>query len=174
VSNKDTPTKATKTRKLRTLPRFLYFAYGANTNVAAMARRCPLAKPYGKMMLRDHRLSFHGVADVQEAKGRTVFGALWWITPQCERSLDAFEGFPTLYVKQYGKVMLADGTEHVVMFYVMKNPGFPAPPYSTYEDTLRTGYNEFNLPAEQIDLAISEGPPVRHVFTDPAELWETA
>ena len=72
---------SSKPRKLRTLPRTLYFAYGANTNTEAMAGRCPLAAPHGKMMLRDHRLMFRGVADVVPHEGRTVFGASTTLPP---------------------------------------------------------------------------------------------
>ena len=34
----------------------LYFAYGANMNVAAMAARCPRSKPLGLAKLVRHRL----------------------------------------------------------------------------------------------------------------------
>jgi hypothetical protein len=153
--------------------RILYFAYGANTNLASMDSRCPDADPVGKMMLEDHCLKFRGVADVVRAPGRTVFGALWWITPRCERSLDAFEGFPSFYTKQYGKVVL-DGVERIVMFYVMAKDGPASPPYSGYERTLREGYEEFGLPQEQIDLAIEECPAPVHRFKNPADLWSMA
>ncbi len=158
-------TAKTTTRKPKTLPRMLYFAYGANTNLASMAARCPLAKAHGKMILQDFKLKFRGVADVVPAKGRSVFGALWWITPRCERALDAFEGFPNFYEKEYGKVIV-DGKEETVMFYVMASNGPAAPPYSTYENTLRVGYAEFDLPLEQIDLAILEGPEQNHRFKE--------
>lgn len=161
-------------RKLRTLPRTLYFAYGANTNVGAMANRCPLAKPHSSMKLRGHKLVFRGVADVVPAKGSMVEGALWWITPQCERALDSFEGFPTFYGKQYGKVTL-DGVEHIVMFYTMVEDGPRSPPYNSYERTLREGYDQFGLPQSQIDAAIAEGPPSRHVFeTGTRFTWDDA
>ncbi len=168
----DPATKARKPRKLRTLPRSLYFAYGANTNLAAMASRCPLAVPNGRMTLNDHRLVFRGVADVEQCKGRVTFGALWWITSRCERSLDAFEGFPDLYTKQYGRLTL-DGVEQLVMFYTMTSPSYEAPPYTVYERTLREGYASFGLPTEQIDLAIEEGPATPHRFSIPS-LWTSS
>ena len=106
---------------------------------------------------------FRGVADVVPATGRSVFGALWWITVRCERALDQFEGFPHLYIKQFGKVVV-EGVEELVMFYVMRLDGPASPPYRLYEETLRTGYDEFDLPQEQIDLAIEEGPTTGNRF----------
>jgi hypothetical protein len=134
----------------------LYFAYGANTNLAAMARRCPKAKPLGMTSVKDYRLVFRGVADVEPCKGSILFGALWEITPQCERSLDAFEGFPTLYEKMYG-VMPIKGVQQEIMIYTMTDPhgrGTGKPP-ATYEQTLREGYAHFGIPEYQIDEAIA-------------------
>lgn len=133
----------------------LYFAYGANTNIAGMARRCPDARPIGRMRLNDHRLIFRGVADVEPVDGRHVSGALWWITPACEASLDRFEGYPYHYVKRRTKVVL-HGEEQEVMFYVMRRNNGTSPPPDSYEFTLRHGYEAFGIPQDQIDKAIDE------------------
>lgn len=77
--------------------RILYFAYGANTNAGSMARRCPAARAVATCTIPDHALVFRGVADVVVRKGFTVRGVMWEITEECERALDAFEGFPRLY-----------------------------------------------------------------------------
>ncbi len=143
----------------------LYFAYGANTNIAAMAKRCPKAQPIGMMRLDNYRLVFRGVADVEPAPGDVVIGALWSITDECEAALDRFEGFPTLYTKLLGTLNL-NGQEHDVMLYVMtdqeaRGTGHPSP---FYEQTLREGYAAFGIPEEQLDAAIEavEGTYARH------------
>lgn len=136
-------------------PRRLYFAYGANTNKASMARRCPDARPVCVMKLDGHRLAFRGVADVVPASGECVFGVLWEITDRCEAALDRFEGFPTMYGKEYGKATLPGGEVAHVMWYTMNaDPDHYQPPYEGYEATLRVGYADFGLPVEQLDLAI--------------------
>jgi len=150
--------------------RILYFAYGANTNVDSMASRCPAAEPVGAMILEAHKLKFAGVADVVQAESGRVAGALWWITPACERSLDRFEGFPNLYVKAYGTVKM-DGAEHVVMFYVMRKDSHPSPPSAGYLATLRQGYRDFDLPQEQLDLALADCPQPIHRFRSYDEGW---
>ena len=42
----------------------IYFAYGANTNKQAMARRCPKAKPIGAGHIVNYKLKFNNVADI--------------------------------------------------------------------------------------------------------------
>jgi gamma-glutamylcyclotransferase (GGCT)/AIG2-like uncharacterized protein YtfP len=135
-------------------PRF-YFAYGANTHREHMARRCPAAKSVGRVKLYGHSLAFRGVADVIRKPGAVVHGALWEITPECERSLDAFEGFPRLYVKRTATLKMR-GRDVRVMFYVMRqNDERFSPPPRSYEDVLRAGYAHFGLKSEQIDAAIA-------------------
>lgn len=133
----------------------LYFAYGANTNLGSMERRCPAARPLCALRLKDYKLMFRGVADVVPAKGAEVFGALWRITPACERALDRFEGFPRLYTKSYASAVIG-GVEVDVMFYVMNGSTDHVPPSHYYEATLREGYADFDLPAAQLDDAIAE------------------
>lgn len=133
--------------------RTYYFAYGANTNLSSMAHRCPAAKPLGTLILEDHRLVFSGVADIQEWKGCVVHGALWHITPECERALDRFEGFPNLYVKTWIDFE-HDGKDCKAMVYVMRNRTSMSPPGPGYEGTLREGYRHFKMPQRQINRAI--------------------
>lgn len=131
----------------------LYFAYGANTNLAQMARRCPSARYVCNVTLRNHQLVFRGVADVVPARDKTVRGALWLITPACEQALDGFEGFPLLYVKRYVTVRIA-GKRRRIMFYVMRNRRYEGLPSASYEECLRTGYGDCGMPEAQIDDAI--------------------
>jgi gamma-glutamylcyclotransferase (GGCT)/AIG2-like uncharacterized protein YtfP len=139
-------------------PRTLYFAYGANTNHEAMKLRCPEAIPYRPITLSGYKLAFRGVADVIPQEDSKVAGMLWWITKSCEKRLDRFEGFPNLYVKEYG-VLTIDGKREFVMFYVMNDASHFSPPYPSYEECLREGYKQSHLPAEQLDIAIDECYP---------------
>ena len=78
----------------------LYFAYGANTDMDSMGMRCPKAKPVGRGTLWDYMLVFRRVADIIRNNDHVVQGGLWEITPECEASLDRFEGFPNFYTKR--------------------------------------------------------------------------
>lgn len=117
----------------------LYFAYGANLNKEGMHYRCPQAQMVRSHRLKDWRLSFSGVATIQPSPGDTVNGAIWAITDECEKSLDTFEGYPTLYRKEYIRIR-----GHEVMFYVMNNDA-PAEPGIGYLMTIAEGYQDWDL-----------------------------
>lgn len=77
-----------------------YFAYGSNMNLDQMAYRCPAASVVEKVKLEGYRLTFcgrgkgSGVATILPEEGSQVEGVLWKITPECEKSLDFYEGYP--------------------------------------------------------------------------------
>lgn len=80
----------------------LYFAYGANMDVAAMKARAPTAKVVGRARLPRHRLviTVDGYASVMRDARFAVYGLLWEVGLADIRSLDKFEGVDKgLYVK---------------------------------------------------------------------------
>ena len=108
----------------------IYFAYGANTNKDAMAIRCPKAKVIGGGHICGYRLKFNNVADIVPVKGFDQYApcVIWEITESCERSLDRFESYPSLYDKI--EVTGYEGTqgESITGFaYVMNYKGFHTP-----------------------------------------------
>ena len=133
----------------------LYFAYGANLNINNMSHRCPKAKLVGNLDLPDWRLVFKGVADIEVAPHNKVNGVLWYITEDCERSLDIFEGFPRLYRKETFVVKMQDGTVEDVMFYKMNREGY-ALPSEGYFNTIKSGYIQNNLPVDNLYTVLSE------------------
>ena len=126
----------------------LYFAYGANLNIANMAQRCPSAVAIQPYYLDHYRLMFSGVATIEPEEGARVPGALWAITEACEQSLDVFEGYPWLYRKQ--EIMM-DGMP--VMFYVM-NSAAPSEPGASYLETIAQGYEDFGLGLDDLWAAV--------------------
>ena len=63
---------------------------------------------------------YGGVATVIPKEGETVPGLLWSITPECEESLDQYEGYPKLYHK--ADVTVTDpetGKQYHTMMYEM-------------------------------------------------------
>ena len=106
----------------------LYFAYGSNINLDQMAQRCPDARVVGPVTLENYELLFRGnlrgagVATIAPREGSTVHGLLWNITPECERSLDYYEGYPHLYGKEPVTVHGHDGQLHQRVL-TKSNPG---------------------------------------------------
>ena len=127
-----------------------YFAYGANLNIRNMSVRCPNAKPIVPITLNNMQLVFRGVADIEHKQDAILHGAIWDITDECEASLDIFEGYPTLYRKEWFQVKLSDqlaedyGETADVLVYRMNRNGYSAPSPMYYE-TIRQGYRDFNL-----------------------------
>ena len=80
----------------------LYFAYGSNMDVDAMARRCPRAKPLGAARLPRHRLAVMRegwLTATRDPRGE-VHGVLWDVAFADMRALDQYEGSPSgLYAK---------------------------------------------------------------------------
>jgi cation transport regulator ChaC len=71
----------------------LYFAYGANMSRAAMRRRCPGARAIGPAALAGYRffVGLEGWGSVKPARGDTVHGVLWRLTPRDLAALHAYE-----------------------------------------------------------------------------------
>ncbi len=139
----------------------LYFAYGSNINLNQMARRCPAAEAVGPVILEDCKLLFRGnsrgsgVATIKPHKGRKVYGLLWKLTPECEKALDAYEGFPHLYEKQSVTVRDASGQEFTVMAYVMTDLcRIPAAPSEGYYLSIREGFLQNGLPVKALEKAV--------------------
>ena len=102
----------------------LYFAYGSNMDLYQMNYRCPSSEVMGKVTLNDYKLAFrgHGFATVLPSPGDAVQGVLWRLTPEDERRLDFYEGYPRHYEKETVTVYATDGTSQEVMVYTMAAP----------------------------------------------------
>ena len=138
----------------------LYFAYGSNINLGQMEQRCPAAKPIGPVVLDGYELRFrgngggYGVATIAPKKGGHVAGLLWELTPECERALDYYEGYPHLYGKEAVTVRDRAGQAYTVMAYVMRERYWePAMPSSSYYIGILEGYRENGLPVAWLKQA---------------------
>ena len=138
----------------------LYFAYGSNINLDQMAHRCPNAQVVGPVVLENYKLLFRsntrnaGVATIKPHKGRKVHGLLWKITPECEKALDLYEGWPRLYEKEDVTVRDSNGQEFTVMAYVMTDMcKEPALPSVYYYGGIETGYRQNGLPVSVLAKA---------------------
>jgi len=124
----------------------LYWAYGRNLSEAAMRDRCPRAVKLGPLTIRDSQLVFRGVADVVLKKGWETPGGLWWISGQCEETLDAYEGARSrFYLKRYFPSVKAYGKKHKCLFYQMQASQGIMPPTQEYYEAIRQGYADFGL-----------------------------
>ena len=127
----------------------LYFAYGMNTNKGQMAMRCPDARSLGRAVLYGYEFRFSRHADIIENPDFNTHGVLWDITAECEKSLDALEGFPDYYLKKQVNVF-HNGRPVECMVYYMAGDLVDALPSDGYLEMLFEGYAEHNVNTEQI------------------------
>lgn len=128
-------------------------AYGSNLNLEQMAYRCPTAKVVSAETLYDYQLEFRRVATIVKRKGSCVPVGIWEIDDECEKSLDRYEGYPTLYRKEYIKMMVK-GEEKEVMVYIM-NRGFLQMPSDSYLFTIWQGYQDVGLDLDKLEDALN-------------------
>lgn len=120
-----------------------YLAYGSNLNLKQMAYRCPTAKVVGTAMLKDYQLTFQSVATIIPKQGAMTPVGIWEIDQICEKALDRYEGYPTLYRKEYVKVEYK-GEELECLIYIMNNHR-PSLPSINYYESIMDGYNDVGL-----------------------------
>ena len=131
-----------------------YIAYGSNLSESQMAMRCPTAKVVGTSTLKDWRLLFDGPASIERFDGYEVPVLIWDIQPDDERSLDRYEGYPTLYRKEYIDIEV-NGKVEKAMVYIM-NKGEPAYPSRHYYDVILQGYYDVGLKPAYLDDALKD------------------
>lgn len=131
-----------------------YFAYGMNTNLDEMARRCPGSKNLGLAWLNDYELCFRTHCDIEHKPGSRMCGVLWDINLDNLRSLDILEGYPHYYTRfnvrvKQGKIW------HNALVYQMNNQHWLSSPSQGYLDCVREGYIGNDMPLTQIDNALN-------------------
>jgi hypothetical protein len=122
----------------------LYFAYGSNMDVAAMAQRCPRSKPLGPARLARHRFFImdSGWASVMADPRRDVHGVLWDLSLADVRVLDNYEDIRSgLYKKIVQPVLRGQGASARALVYVGG---------STRAGVAQPGYMEQVIAAAQI------------------------
>lgn len=139
----------------------LYVAYGSNMNLEQMSYRCPKAKIVGTGILEGYKLTFRGrykgVANIEPCKGRGVPIVLWEITDDCEKALDLYEGYPSLYIKEEVEVKVK-GKVETAMVYIMASEytNMVAAPTEYYFNVIARGYSDNEVDLKPLQISYSE------------------
>jgi hypothetical protein len=111
----------------------LYFAYGANMGVGAMARRCPRSKALGPARLERHRLQVmrEGWLTAAPDPRSAVHGVLWDLALSDVAALDRYEGLAQgLYGKAAQPVITPRGPRQAIVYFgANSGPGIARPDY---------------------------------------------
>jgi hypothetical protein len=98
----------------------LYFAYGSNMDVAAMAARCPRSVAIGSARLVRHRLAAmrEGWLTVVRDPRACVHGVLWNLALSDVPALDRYEGLANgLYRKALQSVATSTGAKRALVYF---------------------------------------------------------
>jgi hypothetical protein len=111
----------------------LYFAYGSNMNVDAMARRCPRSKALGLARLERHRLAVmrEGWLTAVRNPSSAVHGVLWDLALSDIPALDRHESLSQgLYTKETQPVIAERGPKRAIVYFgANAGPGVLRPAY---------------------------------------------
>lgn len=111
----------------------LYFAYGANMSVGAMAGRCPRSKALGPARLERHRLQVmrEGWLTAAPDPRSAVHGVVWDLALSDVAALDRYEDLPQgLYGKVAQPVITPRGPRQAIVYFgANSGPGIARPDY---------------------------------------------
>jgi gamma-glutamylcyclotransferase (GGCT)/AIG2-like uncharacterized protein YtfP len=111
----------------------LYFAYGANMDRAGMAARCRQARAQGPAVLERHHfvISGDGYASVVPARGESVHGVLWRLSPRDLAALNIFESLDSGLYRRASLPVRIGGRRVRALLYVARKgaAGKPRPGY---------------------------------------------
>jgi gamma-glutamylcyclotransferase (GGCT)/AIG2-like uncharacterized protein YtfP len=111
----------------------LYFAYGSNMDVDAMARRCPRSKALGLARLERHRLAVmrEGWLTAVRDSRSAVHGVLWDLALSDIAALDRHEDLSKgLYTKETQPVIAERGPKRAIVYFgANSGPGVLRPAY---------------------------------------------
>lgn len=123
-----------------------YVAYGSNLNKEQMMARCPSAECIGPAILENYKLKFNLYLTVEPQENNNVPVGIWKITKEDERKLDRYEGFPTMYRKEYVNVQV-NGIKRKCLIYIMNYiPNrMNCKPTFEYLERCQKGYMDFGF-----------------------------
>jgi hypothetical protein len=111
----------------------VYFAYGSNMSVSAMARRCPRSRALGLARLERHRLAVmrEGWLTAVRDPRSAVQGVLWDLALSDVAALDRYEGVSHgLYVKLLQAVVAERAPRQAIVYFgANAGPGLARPAY---------------------------------------------
>src|ERR1700722_2227206 len=130
----------------------LYFAYGSNMDVNAMARRCPRSKALGRARLERHRLAVmrEGWLTAARNPSSAVHGVLWDLAFSDIPALDRHESLSQgVYVKLTQAIVAERGPKQAIVYLgTNSGPGVLRPAYIA---EVLAAARSWRLPAEGVE-----------------------
>jgi AIG2 family protein len=139
----------------------LHFAYGSNMHRGVMRKHAPTAAPVGMARLAEYRfvITSDGYASVEPARRRSVYGALWQLTPRDRVTLDLWENIAAGQYRAEILPVLESGHRRLALVYVAR----PRPlgrPKAGYMEIVVAAARALELPGDYV-ASLEEWLPVR-------------
>lgn len=138
-------------------PTVWYFAYGSNLSRAVMQSRAGQILDAQLGRLENHELLFNkkvrggsAEANIQPARGKSVFGVLYKLTDAALRSLDRATSVPDHYRRIQLNIFDSEGNKINAQAYIASKVGKGLRPTPLYLQTLLDGASEHGLPEDYI------------------------
>ncbi len=138
----------------------IYIAYGSNSNLTQMQRRCPDARRLGTAVLEGYKLTFKGdsgeyYATIEPSEDSEVPVVVWELSEQDEEELDEYEDYPLMYEKKYLTITL-NGKPYEAMTYVMYDYLMYGEPQEGYCAEIAEGYRQNGFDLAVLQRAVEE------------------
>jgi len=140
--------------RFKEIDHLLYFAYGHNTNTKEMKRRCPDARYIGVAVLKNFKLVMKHFADIESSDGDQTQGVLWSISSKDLKTLDHDEGLHDHYNRIPIKVNMGDQELRAAAYIMDPSYRADAAPKDRYVDLVRQGYEEHDIPLDQLEQGL--------------------
>lgn len=149
-------------KKPWTLP---MFAYGVNTNIRHLKKRCPSwGSTWCSAQLDDHRMRFekaypgavNSYCNIREEPGSRVHGVLLWLDEDSFRRIDSYEGFPVHYGRKLVTVLSRKAGEQQAWAYFSDHVDPSLPPTPTYFRNVMEGLAASGAPRRYLDRLAEE------------------
>ena len=138
-----------------------YFAYGSNLTYIQMIRRCPSAEPLCSFNLPNYKLVYRGCEDnyayltIEPCEDSIVPVELYQISSKDIASLDYYEGFPSLYHKEYIDIKVKNKNKKALIYVMNDGYGYHKPS-DEYRKTCEIGYSMFNFDMNILNKAYDD------------------
>ena len=144
-----------------------YIAYGSNLSVEQMKHRTPDAKIVGTAILKGWQLFFRQYATIRENPDYETPVLVWDISPQDEKNLDKYEGFPHFYFKKElpvtvtpldgGKVKKLKAMVYIMTDECLRETTLPS---DWYYAVLDAGYEAFGFDKAILRRALEDSQAI--------------
>lgn len=135
-----------------------YFAYGTNLDAKNMIGLCPDCTLIGPGRLVGWKVGFNtiGIATIRCQNSSFVLGAVWSVSKECRKALDAYERLDiALYKRVAIKVELAGGLEECFT-YIASDAGPPKVRRPDHEARLLEGAKQLGLPQSYVESILKD------------------